>query len=729
MAAAGMGHRHKKTFLRAGVRSAMFISGVLVFVLQSFLFSSTSSEPEDTHYFHRRLQENATEISGGVGDDGVDDACDDLRKADPAWFCVIYLVGILYMFLAIAIVCDELFVPALEVMASEHYMNLSMDVAGATLMAAGGSAPELFTSIFGTFVQESEVGIGTVVGSAVFNVMFVIAMCALCSREVLALTWWPLFRDSTYYGISLLVLALFVGVISPSEIELWEAGVLFAMYIGYVIMMAYNHKIYSMITGRELGVDEPEDQANAGESSNTAPETADAEGEEGEDETPAAETSAPKKDASPPPKHGSKRAGLDRGPSVRSLVSALTTTADGNPYNYHQWPGTFRSGILKLLRETDSWTNSAGIGIVAIISGDTHQVFRKVDVDDNGEIDKDELAQLFARLGFHQVTPEELDAIMEELDADKDGRITEEDFAAWYIQSEDQITSRVRVVFDHFDTDHSGSINRDKIQKLLETVEPSVTEKDIDTAMSALYQQGSPDEITFEEFSEWYIQSLLYQRQVKRAIEESNEDGIWEGLSPPSGDDGGCFAWIKYILVLPIIVVLGFTVPDVRRRGMPKYCYLSFLLSILWIGFFSYFMVDWAEVIGHTLGIPSVIMGLTLLAAGTSVPDLLSSVIVARMGEGDMAVSSSIGSNIFDILVGLPLPWILYTAINSTSITIGSENVWVQICTLLGMLIFVMVAVHCQGWKLTRNLAIMMLVFYLGFLALAISLELPLEVC
>ena len=47
------------------------------------------------------------------------------------------------------------------------------------------------------------------------------------------------------------------------------------------------------------------------------------------------------------------------------------------------------------------------------------------------------------------------------------------------------------------------------------------------------------------------------------------------------------------------------------------------------------------------------IMGLTVLAAGTSVPDLLSSVIVARRGSGDMAVSSSIGSNIFDILVGI----------------------------------------------------------------------------
>ena len=46
------------------------------------------------------------------------------------------------------------------------------------------------------------------------------------------------------------------------------------------------------------------------------------------------------------------------------------------------------------------------------------------------------------------------------------------------------------------------------------------------------------------------------------------------------------------------------------------------------------------------------IMGLTFLAAGTSIPDLITSVIVARKGLGDMALSSSIGSNMFDVTVG-----------------------------------------------------------------------------
>ena len=71
---------------------------------------------------------------------------------------------------------------------------MTEDVAGATLMAAGGSAPEFFTSLIGkfknssfdlflgVFVSQSDVGIGTIVGSAVFNVLFVIGMCAIFSK-------------------------------------------------------------------------------------------------------------------------------------------------------------------------------------------------------------------------------------------------------------------------------------------------------------------------------------------------------------------------------------------------------------------------------------------------------------------------------------------------------------------------------------------------------------------
>ena len=55
-------------------------------------------------------------------------------------------------------------------------------MAGATFMAAGGSAPELFTSIIGVFIAETDVGFGTIVGSAVFNVLFVIGLCAVFAK-------------------------------------------------------------------------------------------------------------------------------------------------------------------------------------------------------------------------------------------------------------------------------------------------------------------------------------------------------------------------------------------------------------------------------------------------------------------------------------------------------------------------------------------------------------------
>ena len=64
-------------------------------------------------------------------------------------------------------------------------MGISPDVAGATFMAAGGSAPELFTSIIGVFIAKTDVGIGTIVGSAVFNILFVIAACAFAAKEAL----------------------------------------------------------------------------------------------------------------------------------------------------------------------------------------------------------------------------------------------------------------------------------------------------------------------------------------------------------------------------------------------------------------------------------------------------------------------------------------------------------------------------------------------------------------
>ena len=144
-----------------------------------------------SRYAGRRLSGHDDDAHNGVEDEGDDQGLCATLEA-PGAQIIVLTIGVVYMFFGLAIVCDEFFVPALEVMAEK--LELKDDVAGATLMAAGGSAPELFTSLIGTF-NRSDVGIGTIVGSAVFNVMFVIGMCAIFSKDLLILTWWPLFRD------------------------------------------------------------------------------------------------------------------------------------------------------------------------------------------------------------------------------------------------------------------------------------------------------------------------------------------------------------------------------------------------------------------------------------------------------------------------------------------------------------------------------------------------------
>lgn len=151
---------------------------------------------------------------------------------------VLHVAGMTYMFVALAIVCDEFFVPALEVITAK--LEISDDVAGATFMAAGGSAPELFTSLIGVFISHSNVGIGTIVGSAVFNILFVIGMCAIFSREMLHLTWWPLFRDVTFYILDLIMLIFFF---LDNTIRWWESFMLVLGYVSYVVFMKFNSQL------------------------------------------------------------------------------------------------------------------------------------------------------------------------------------------------------------------------------------------------------------------------------------------------------------------------------------------------------------------------------------------------------------------------------------------------------------------------------------------------------
>jgi sodium/potassium/calcium exchanger 2 len=93
-----------------------------------------------------------------------------------------------------------------------------------------------------------------------------------------------------------------------------------------------------------------------------------------------------------------------------------------------------------------------------------------------------------------------------------------------------------------------------------------------------------------------------------------------------------------------------------------------------------------------------------------------------------MAVSSSIGSNIFDILVGLPVPWLLYCLINGGQIDVGGGNVRTEffysvgfsLVLLILMLISVIVTIAMSGWRMTKGLGYSMFGLYLCFVVIEI---------
>ncbi|MEQ2209107.1 hypothetical protein XENOCAPTIV_024375, partial [Xenoophorus captivus] len=138
----------------------------------------------------------------------------------------------------------------------------------------------------------------------------------------------------------------------------------------------------------------------------------------------------------------------------------------------------------------------------------------------------------------------------------------------------------------------------------------------------------------------------------------------------------------------------------------------------------------------ETLSIPDTVMGLTLLAAGTSIPDTVASVMVAREGKADMAMSNIVGSNVFDMLC-LGLPWFIRTAFveTNTPVEVNSTGLIFVSSTLLLSIVFLFVAVHINRWRLDWKLGIVCLFCYIVFATLSILYELgiignnPIRMC
>uniref|UniRef100_A0A8C9YD87 Sodium/calcium exchanger membrane region domain-containing protein n=1 Tax=Sander lucioperca TaxID=283035 RepID=A0A8C9YD87_SANLU len=480
----------------------------------------------------------------------------------------------IYMFYALAIVCDDYFVPSLEKI-SEN-LQLSEDVAGATFMAAGSSAPELFTSLIGVFITKGDVGVGTIVGSAVFNILVIIGLSGIFAGQTVVLTWWPLFRDSSYYILAVLTLIM-TGLTQMYYLLCrWESLLLMTMYGIYIIIMKFNSQLLAFVT-RQLR--------------STGPCCLGSENDKMGEDASACNTSLVL---------------LNKGQKMRLLQS--------------------------------SWWMS-----------------------------------------FSSSTPTNCPSLMLSM-------------AGRMLISERQ--RLIQISKDQQDGEAGPGSRRGSTSNSLKRMGSCSLENGGRTPGIGETESGDKP-----------------GAGVCQTEEEKDDDGIFNPVRIP----GSCCARVKWLIKWPLGLLLYCTVPNCIQPRWHRWFMVTFVASTLWIAIFSYLMVWMVTIISFTLAIPDYIMGITFLAAGTSVPDCMASLIVARQGMGDMAVSNSIGSNIFDILLGLGFPWALRTLV----VDYGSSVNLFGSCSPLS-LCFQVTSVHLNHWKLDRRLGLGLLFLYAIFLLFSI---------
>ncbi|XP_055843681.1 sodium/potassium/calcium exchanger 3 isoform X1 [Episyrphus balteatus] len=177
----------------------------------------------------------------------------------------------------------------------------------------------------------------------------------------------------------------------------------------------------------------------------------------------------------------------------------------------------------------------------------------------------------------------------------------------------------------------------------------------------------------------------------------------------------------------PIRALLSCIIPNpiTRKKWYP----LTFIMCIIIIGCNAYLIVWMLTALGVTLGVPDIIMGLTFLAAGSTTPEAVSSLISVRKGESGIGVSNSLGANSLAILLSLGVPWFIKNCINyhktdgSNAIYLTSQGIEYTIFILMASTFSLFIILSFSGYRLTKKAGIALFTVYTIFIALQILIE------
>ena len=121
------------------------------------------------------------------------------------------------------------------------------------------------------------------------------------------------------------------------------------------------------------------------------------------------------------------------------------------------------------------------------------------------------------------------------------------------------------------------------------------------------------------------------------------------------------------------------------------------------------FLVSGAVSLARAAGVSETVIGLTIVAIGTSMPELVTSIIAVRKGQGDVALGNILGSNIFNILGILGLTAIVQPL--SVPVQIVQLDIWVMLATTLLLVTFAR-----TGWRIGRAEGSIMVASYFAYL-------------
>lgn len=174
----------------------------------------------------------------------------------------------------------------------------------------------------------------------------------------------------------------------------------------------------------------------------------------------------------------------------------------------------------------------------------------------------------------------------------------------------------------------------------------------------------------------------------------------------------GGILWIAFLIYLGYLLWMAKkgkedNEPDEKQKSLPVQL-LMILVGLVCIVLGSDFVVDGATEIAEMIGISERIIGLTIVAFGTSLPELVTSIAAARRGNADIAIGNIVGSNVFNIL------FVAGTSALISPVVFESKFV-LDTAVATATAVLLLVCVCNKEGKLKRSGGIIMLLAYAAY--------------